>query len=83
LENLPPSVRIFIMDAIGMYSNIDPEHCLTAVQGYLTNSPVSFELDLHHRQHAILHAIEILIKYNVFKFGDLLIQQREGIHMGS
>jgi hypothetical protein len=32
---------------------------------------------------AILNAIEILFQYNIFKFGDLIVQQTEGILMGS
>jgi hypothetical protein len=30
-----------------------------------------------------MNAIEILFKYNIFKFGDLIVQQTEGIPMGS
>jgi hypothetical protein len=73
LENLPPTVRIFTMDAIGMYSNIDPEHCLMTLRGYLNNSHVSHELGLYSRRSAILHAIQILFKYNIFKFGNIIV----------
>jgi hypothetical protein len=83
LRNLPPLTRIFTMDAVSMYSNIDPTHCLDSLRAYLTNSPVSRELGLYYQRHAILHAIEILFKYNIFKFGDILVQQTEGIPMGS
>lgn len=72
LQNLPPLIRIFTVDAVLMYSNIDPVHCLASLCGYLTNNPVLRELDLYYRRHAILHAIEILFKYNVFKFGHLV-----------
>jgi hypothetical protein len=49
LRDLPPSVRIFTMDAVAMYSNIDPIHCLSSLRAYLTNNPVSRELDLYSR----------------------------------
>jgi hypothetical protein len=45
-KNLPPSVRIFTMDAVTMYSNIDPRHCVDTLRAYLTNSPVARDLDL-------------------------------------
>jgi hypothetical protein len=63
------------MDAVGMYSNIDQEHCLMVLCGYLTNNLVSFELNLHHCQHAIFNAIEILFKYNVSRFGQGFLLQ--------
>jgi hypothetical protein len=71
------------MDAVAMYSNIDPHHCLSTLRGYLANSPVTRELDIHSRRFTILNALEILFKYNIFKFGDLIVQQTEGIPMGS
>jgi hypothetical protein len=71
------------MDAVAMYSNIDPHHCLSSLCAYLTHSPVTHDLDLYYQQHAILNAIEIIFKYNISKFGDLLVQQTERILIGS
>jgi hypothetical protein len=71
------------MDAVWMYSNIDPTHCLASICAYLTIIVILLELGLYHRRHAILRAIEILFKYNIFKFGDILVQQTKGIPMGS
>jgi hypothetical protein len=44
------------------------------LHSYLTNKQVSCDLvGLYYHQHTILHAIKILLKYNIFKFGDIIV----------
>jgi hypothetical protein len=78
---LPPSARLFSLDAVSMYSNIPVTHALETInkwfQRHKKDLPMNFATEL------ILDCLDIVMKNNVFMFGDLWFLQLEGTAMGT
>ena len=80
-NGLPPGAKLFSVDAVGMYSNIDTDHGVDVMTRWLTqyhaelppSMPVSF----------ILAAIEEIMRNNIFQFGDTFWRQKRGCAMGT
>jgi len=80
-NGLPPNARLFSMDAVGMYMNIDTDHGLEQVGEFLLahrdlmprGMPLNFI-------RASLHAI---MSNNILQFGDTTWRQISGCAMGT
>ena len=64
-----------------MYTNIDTGLCLDRLGKYLMEPPVYTKLG-DTSPTALLEAIEIVMRSNIMRFGDLLIRQDTGVAMG-
>ena len=80
-SKLPASARLFSIDAIGMYSNIDTDHGITVARNFFEkfadrlpeDCPTAFVLD----------ALELIMRNNIFQFGDTNWLQLIGCAMGT
>jgi hypothetical protein len=80
-HGLPEGARLFSVDSVGMYSNIDTDHGVSVLTRWLTqyrndlpkSMPVAF----------ILASLKEIMKNNIFQFGDTHWRQRRGCAMGT
>ena len=81
LGQLPEGTRLFTMDATSMYTNIDTDHGLHILEQFLemhkNELPTGFPTKL------VLEAMNIVMRFNVFEFGDTIIRQKMGTAMGT
>ena len=81
LGQLPEGTRLFTMDATSMYTNIDTDHGLHILEQFLEmhkdELPAGFPTKL------VLEAMNIVMRFNVFEFGDTIIRQLTGTAMGT
>ena len=78
--NLPPGARLFISDATSMYTNIRTPEALHEI--------ATFILQREHRfagipTNALAEALAIVMRNNVFQFGDTFWHQKTGAAMGT
>lgn len=76
--HLPPNALLFTADATSMYTNIPTVRALRLIGEYLTRKqfagiPVT----------CVMKALKIVMKNNVFKFGDTYWLQKTGTAMGT
>jgi hypothetical protein len=80
-DGLPPGAKLFSVDALGMYSNIDTEHGISILTRWLTEYraelPPSMPVDF------ILESLTEIMKNNIFQFGDTFWRQKRGCAMGT
>jgi hypothetical protein len=80
-NGLPAGARLFSVDAVGMYSNIDTDHGVEVLTRWLTQwraeLPDSMPVDF------ILASLEEIMTNNIFQFGDTYWRQRRGCAMGT
>jgi hypothetical protein len=70
----------FTADAVSMYTNIDTEHALTEIAKFLRTHPICKDTEAIE---AIIRGLEILMRNNLFKFGDTAWLQLTGTAMGT
>ena len=78
--NLPPTARIFSADAVSMYTNIKTSAALREIAQYI-----------HQRSHrwqcipleALMQALTLVMRNNIFRFGDTYWLQTSGTAMGT
>eukprot|EP00984_Skeletonema_dohrnii_P027261 scaffold16757_cov168-Skeletonema_dohrnii-CCMP3373.AAC.3 len=80
LEAIPNNASIFSCDDVSMYSNINSEACLKVMTEYLQRD--STRKRFTYNPDALIEAIEIILRSNVMKFGDIFVQQISGVAMG-
>ena len=73
-----PNDRLFTADAVAMYTNIPTEKGLCLITNYLLQR-FSHEVPVQ----AITDALDIVMKNNIFMFGDMHFQQKTGTAMGA
>jgi hypothetical protein len=73
--------KIFTADANSMYTNIDTNHALQVFTTFFLEHELC--RDIRPTATMILEALEILMRNNLFKFGDTLWGQRDGTAMGA
>jgi hypothetical protein len=73
------NVSLFTCDAVSMYTNIDTDHALEVIARFLRTSP----LCIGAPSAAIISALEIIMRNNVFRFGDTFWHQQQGTAMGT
>ena len=81
--HLPPNAKLFTTDANAMYSNIDTTHAIEVISTWLHDLHRRRELPEGFPLDAILSAMTMIMKNNLFEFGDLCFQQLLGTAMGT
>jgi hypothetical protein len=80
-SSLPPGARLFSVDAIAMYSNIDTEHGIQVLtswlRDYCADLPQCMPVDF------IIKALAEIIRSNIFQSGDTFWGQTGGCAMGT
>ncbi|KAL7531342.1 hypothetical protein ACHAXR_003988, partial [Thalassiosira sp. AJA248-18] len=76
--NLPPNVVLFTADAKSMYTNIDTDVALDIIPKFLEENESQFG----YNTEALIAALEIVFRNNLFRFGDLYTKQISGTAMG-
>jgi hypothetical protein len=81
LNNLPPTARFFTCDATSMYTNIDATDALLVIKDYLvtTNACAPLGIESSH----LISGLEIIMRHNLFRFGDTYWTQLRGTAMGT
>lgn len=78
---LSPLSTLFTMDAKSMYTNIDTTHALYTIKKFLLSSPMINNTGVNIK--ATISALTIIMKHNVFVFGDTFWLQTSGTAMGT
>ena len=83
-DDLPPDARIFTMDAVSMYTNIETPHAMKVISDLL-GTPMGLEVckKLFINHAATLKGLKIIMAHNVFRFGDTHWVQLAGTAMGT
>ena len=79
--DLPPlrQIRIFTADAVSMYTNIPTTIALATLADYLRANEDEFDIPVE----ATIEAIFLVMRNNVFTFGDMVFKQLTGTAMGT
>jgi len=80
-NGLPRTARLFSMDAVGMYTNIDTTHGLEQVERFLTTKKDSLPQDMP--VEFLLASLREIMSNNIFQFGDTHWRQLHGCAMGT
>ena len=78
---VPPNASLITFDAISMYTKIDTEDCITRLTGFLSDPEVRKQFP-HYNYKALIAALEIVMRNNRMRFGDIIAKQLVGIAMG-
>jgi hypothetical protein len=78
LPELPDNATMGTCDAVSMYTNIDTKHALAEIRKVIR---INNKITKNEKQ-AVLHALEIIMRNNVFEFGDTFWLQIDGTAMG-
>jgi len=73
------------MDATAMYTNIHLGHALPVIEKFLLESPLGQDICKKEQINvaAIIYALEVVMKNNIFMFGDTIWRQIAGTAMGT
>ena len=75
----PSRVSMFTCDAVSMYTNIDTDHALEKIAVFLRTSPLCRGCPANE----IIKGLRIIMRNNVFKFGNTFWLQQDGTAMGT
>lgn len=75
----PPHARLFTADAVSMYTNIKTEPALQSIADYINNNSNMGKT----KKEALIEAMKIVFRNNLFKFGDTFWRQISGTAMGT
>jgi hypothetical protein len=80
-----PTSSLFTMDAVSMYTSIHLGHALPTIKEFLQTTDVGKKIikDEKLSVSQLEYAIELIMKNNIFKFGDTYWQQIAGTAMGT
>jgi len=78
---LDGNVSLFKYDAVAMYTNIDTDACLVELSCLLHDSRTRKTFP-HYEPTMLMEAIEIVMRNNIMKFGDIFALQLQGVAMG-
>jgi hypothetical protein len=73
-------VSFFTADAVSMYTNIDTDHALLVISQFLRTHPLCQTI---YDIESVNRGLEILMRNNIFKFGNTYWLQLEGTAMGT
>ncbi|KAL7552329.1 hypothetical protein ACHAWF_015564 [Thalassiosira exigua] len=79
LGPLPRNARLFTADAKSMYTNIDTEHAITVITVWLD----SLDLPNDYPLGAVKEAMVLVMKNNIFEWGDMYFLQLLGTAMAT
>jgi hypothetical protein len=80
-NGLPPNAKLFSVDAVGMYANIDTPHGIEVLTSWLRN--YSDELPRSTPSDFLIAALNEIMKNNIIQFGDTFWRQLRGCAMGT
>jgi hypothetical protein len=83
LGKLPPGALLFKADAESMYTNIDTEHAVEVINHWLDDLSSKSQLPKGFPLEPLKQALEIVMRNNVFEFGDTRFLQLMGTAMGT
>ena len=83
LQALPPNARLFTADANSMYTNIDTDHAIEVITQWLRNLEQQNLLPVGFPTGAIIEAMELVMRNNLFEWGDMYFLQLLGTAMGT
>ena len=81
LGRLDPRAKLFTTDAVSMYTNIDTDHALQQLK--VAFDRLKDKLSPDFPADLVLEALSIIMKNNVFQFGDTFWLQLNGTAMGT
>ena len=77
---LPPNARLFTADATSMYTNIKTEAALQEIGTFITEHQAEYP---HLDAEAVIAALHLVFKNNIFALGDTYWRQTSGTAMGT
>jgi hypothetical protein len=80
-HGLPPGAKLFSVNAVGKYSNIDTPHGIEVLTTWLTEFPDDLPEDMP--VNFIIDSLTEVMKNNIFQFGDTTWRQLCGCAMGT
>jgi hypothetical protein len=80
-DGLPPNARLFSVDAVSMYSNIDTPHGLAVIATWLRLYKADLPED--YPSEMINAALKLVMSDNILQFGDTFWRQLRGTAMGT
>jgi hypothetical protein len=80
---IPPNARLFTTDANAMYNNIDTDHAIEVITWWFHDLASRNELPSSFPLDAVLEAMTVIMKNNIFEWGDLCFLQLLGTAMGT
>ena len=83
LGELPPGALLFKADAESMYTNIDTEHAVAVINQWLDDLSNNSQLPPGFPLLPLKQTLEIVMRNNVFEFGDTRYLQLMGTAMGT
>jgi hypothetical protein len=78
---LNSQARLCTADAVSMYTNIDTAHALAVITDFLRHHPICHEIPVI--AEPLIAALSIIMRHNVFQFGDTYWVQLTGTAMGT
>lgn len=78
--NIPRNARLFTCDAVSMYTNIPTPPALRLMESYLFENRDRWP---HMHPEALTAALKLVMRNNIFRFGDCWFKQRTGTAMGT
>ena len=78
---LPPGARLFTADAVGMYTNIDTTHGIQVIDDWIDE--LGDDMPDGFPAKAVKEALRLVMKTNIFEFGDSFFEQISGCAMGT
>ena len=83
LGPLPSNARVFTADANSMYTNIDTDHGLEILRQFLEELDEEGKLPPNIKIDIIIEAARIVMRWNIFEYGDCYFRQLVGTAMGT
>ena len=83
IGQLPPGALLFKADAESMYTNIDTEHAIVVISQWLDDLSTNLLLPPGFPLLPLKQALEIVMRNNIFEFGDTRYLQLTGTAMGT
>jgi hypothetical protein len=81
--NLPPQAKLFTCNANAMYNNINTEHAIQVITWWLRDLETTNRLPMGFPLAAVLEAMVVIMKNNIFEFGTCYFLQLVGTAMGT
>ena len=81
LGELLPGTHLFTMDAVAMYTNIDTDHLIDVLEKFL--ELFKNELPDEYPTKLVIEAVSLVMRNNIFEFGDCKFKQLIGSAMGT
>ena len=83
ISDLPPNAMIFTADADSMYTNIDTDHAIEVIGTWLFKIKDDPSFPKNWPLLPVKEAMETIMRFNIFEFGNLRIHQLRGTAMGT